>query len=333
MKRRVVKVGALAFGGGDVFVQSMLNIPPDDIDGNIAQALRLVKVGCEVIRVAVPTLPDVKLVSALKTQLPNIPVVADIHFDYKIAIESVFAGADKIRINPGNIGDVGKVKAVADACRNADIPIRVGVNGGSAVKGIVESAIEHIRLLERFDFNNIVVSVKSSSVRETIAAYRELAELTPYPLHLGVTEAGTERTGLVKSAIGIGSLLCDGIGDTIRASLTAEPEREVEAAIDILKATGIRKGVEIISCPTCGRCRIDVISIAQQVEKRTRNLDKPLRIGVMGCAVNGPGECKEADLGITGGDGEGLIFKRGEIVRKVKETDLIDELMEEIGGF
>ncbi|MCL1789534.1 MAG: flavodoxin-dependent (E)-4-hydroxy-3-methylbut-2-enyl-diphosphate synthase [Oscillospiraceae bacterium] len=327
--KRVVKVGDLAFGGGEIFIQSMLNLPPDDIAGNIAQAERLVKAGCDVIRVAVPEKGNAGLIAELK-QAVRVPVVADIHFDYRIAIASVHAGADKIRINPGNIGDADRVKAVVNACRNAGIPIRVGVNSGSTNVSIVRAAIENIRLLERFDFNDIVVSVKSSSVAATIAAYRQLSEAVPYPLHLGVTEAGTARMGLVKSAIGIGSLLCDGIGDTIRVSLTADPESEVEAAIDILKAVGLRKRVEVISCPTCGRCKIDVISLAGQVESLTRDLNKPLKIGVMGCAVNGPGECKEADFGITGGDGEGLIFKHGEIVRKVAESELVNELMNEI---
>jgi (E)-4-hydroxy-3-methylbut-2-enyl-diphosphate synthase len=328
--KRLVKVGSLTFGDGNIHIQSMLNAPAHDVKANIEQARRLVRVGCDVVRVAVPSVEDVRLIGALKREIA-VPIVADIHFDYRIAVESVKAGADKIRINPGNIGDSDRVKTVADTCRNAGIPIRVGVNSGS-LKGqsIVGSALENVRLLERFDFDNIVVSVKSSSVTETIVAYRELSRLVPYPLHLGITEAGTSRMGLIKSAIGIGSLLADGIGDTVRVSLTAEPEREIEAAIDILRAIGKRGGADIISCPTCGRCRIDVESLAVQVEKLTRDLEKPIKIAVMGCAVNGPGECKGADYGITGGDGEGLVFKQGKVVKKVEESELIDALMEEI---
>jgi (E)-4-hydroxy-3-methylbut-2-enyl-diphosphate synthase len=311
----------------------MLNAPAQDIQANILQAQALAGAGCDVIRVALPDAEDVRLISALKQAagLEKTPIVADIHFDYRIALEAVAAGADKIRINPGNIGSDDRVKKVADACRLAGIPIRVGVNSGSAAgKSIVDSAIENIRLLERFDFTDIVVSVKSSSVIETITAYRELAGLVPYPLHLGVTEAGTSRMGLIKSAVGIGSLLCDGIGDTIRVSLTADPLQEVTAAIDILRAIGKRKGVEIISCPTCGRCRIDVERLATELEQKLSTINCQLKIAVMGCAVNGPGECKGADLGITGGDGVGLVFKHGEIVKKVDESRLIDALMEEI---
>ena len=347
MDKRIVRVGELEFGGGQIFVQSMLSLPPDDIAGNIAQARRLIDVGCDVIRVAIPEKSDVKLIYALKEALGqydvscNTPIVADIHFDYKIAIEAVNAGADKIRINPGNIGDEARVKAVVEACRNAGrsgIPIRVGVNSGSAKGGIVQSALDNICLLERFDFNDIVVSVKSSSVSKTIAAYRELFSLVPYPLHLGVTEAGTERMGLIKSAIGIGALLNDNIGDTLRVSLTAEPEQEVKAAIDILKALGKRKGVQVISCPTCGRCKIDVIALTEQVERiletrfrvQSRNALEDVVIAVMGCVVNGPGECKEADFGITGGDGVGVIFKHGEVVKKVEESELLSALMEEV---
>ncbi|MCL2634780.1 MAG: flavodoxin-dependent (E)-4-hydroxy-3-methylbut-2-enyl-diphosphate synthase [Oscillospiraceae bacterium] len=337
MDKRLVKVGNIVLGDGNITVQSMLNRSPNDIPANTEQALRLQNMGCDIIRVAVPELSDVRLIYALKENVGT-PVVADIHFDYKIAIEAVNAGADKIRINPGNIGDNDKVKAVADACRNAGVPIRIGVNSGSVKGDIVQTALEHVALLERFDFYDIVVSVKSSNVLKTIAAYRELAQACPYPLHLGLTEAGTERMGLIKSSIAIGALLSDGIGDTIRVSLTAEPEEEVRAAHDILRAIGKRKGVEIISCPTCGRCRIDVIALANEVDEIIRGnppLEKRLAstgtvVAVMGCAVNGPGECKNADYGITGGDGEGLIFKKGEIIRKVPEHDLITELMREI---
>ena len=354
-QRKIVRVGGLNFGDGNVFVQSMLNAGADDVNANIAQAQRLIEAGCEVIRVAVPTVDDVGLIYALKEAVTPpknranpIPIVADIHFDYRIAVEAVRAGADKIRINPGNIGDNDRVKAVVNACKTAGIPIRVGVNSGSVktdksgkagkadkngincISGIVQSALDNIKLLEGFDFDDIIVSVKSSNVVETIAAYRELARLTRYPLHLGVTEAGTRRMGIVKSAVGIGSLLCDGIGDTIRVSLTAEPEREVEAAFDILSACGRRKGVEIISCPTCGRCKIDVVSLAEKVEVLTRGINKPVKIAVMGCAVNGPGECKDADFGITGGDGVGLVFRHGEIVKKVHESELLNALNEQL---
>ncbi|MCL1881428.1 MAG: flavodoxin-dependent (E)-4-hydroxy-3-methylbut-2-enyl-diphosphate synthase [Oscillospiraceae bacterium] len=344
MEKKIVKVGNLAFGDGNIHVQSMLSLPADDVDGNIAQAQRLVEVGCDVIRVAVPEKSDVRLISELKKAV-TVPIVADIHFDYRIALESVAAGADKIRINPGNIGDDDRVRAVVNACKNArntkggrGIPIRVGANSGSTKdgKGIVDSALENVRLLERFDFNDIVVSVKSSSVLQTIAAYRELSKLIVYPLHLGVTEAGTARMGLVKSAIGIGSLLSDNIGDTIRVSLTATPEDEVKAAIDILRAIGKRKSVEIISCPTCGRCKIDVLALVEQLEvalQANSSLESRLAtdgtvIAVMGCIVNGPGECKDADFGITGGDGVGVIFAHGEIVRKVDESQLISALLE-----
>jgi (E)-4-hydroxy-3-methylbut-2-enyl-diphosphate synthase len=312
----------------------MLSCGASEIEKNISQARELAAAGCDVIRVAIPEIRDVRLISALKSAVPT-PIVADIHFDYKIALEAVAAGADKIRINPGNIGSPDRVKAVAAACRNAKggagIPIRVGVNSGSARTGIVESALENIRLLEKFDFHDIVVSVKSSRVTETIAAYRELARLTPYPLHLGVTEAGTSRMGLIKSAIGIGSLLADNIGDTIRVSLTTNNlTDEVRAAHDILRAIGRREAAEVISCPTCGRCKIDVVSLAKQVEELVSGLGKPLKIAVMGCAVNGPGECRDADFGITGGDGVGLVFRQGEIVRKVSECDLISALLEEL---
>ena len=339
-KRRIVQVGQVALGNGTVYVQSMLSVAADDVDGNVAQALELQRAGCDIVRVAVPTLKDVRLIHALKSTL-TMPVVADIHFDSRIAIESVRAGADKIRINPGNIGSDDRVRAVVDECKRAGVPIRVGVNGGSVKVGktIVQSALEHITVLERFDFFDIAVSVKSSDVCETVAAYRELARLCPYPLHLGVTEAGTERMGLIKSAVGIGALLCDGIGDTIRVSLTADPVREIEAAFDILRAVGrsgihprLANAVKVVSCPTCGRCGIDVVSLANQVEQRLSRLsfDKPLKIAVMGCVVNGPGECKDADFGITGGNGEGLIFRDGAVIRKVHEKELLSALLSEI---
>jgi (E)-4-hydroxy-3-methylbut-2-enyl-diphosphate synthase len=332
LNKRIVKVGELEFGCGRIFVQSMLNAPSNDVNANVEQAKRLVRADCDVIRVAVPSKEDVRLISALKEAV-DVPVVADIHFDYRLAIESVYAGADKIRLNPGNIGDEARVKEVVRACQSAaggsPVPIRVGVNSGSVKAGqtIVSSALSNIRLLEKFDFFDIVVSVKSSSVTDTISAYRELSQLVPYPLHLGVTEAGTERMGLIKSAVGIGSLLCDGIGDTVRVSLTGDPVKEVTAAIDILRSVGRREGVEIISCPTCGRCKIDVEALVNRLEKELSNINCKLKIAVMGCEVNGPGECKGADYGITGGDGVGLIFKNGEKYKKVEEAMLVPALL------
>lgn len=338
---KTVNVGALTLGDGRVYIQSMLNVPADDIEGSVRQAEALEKAGCEIIRAAVPDLKNVPLISALKNAV-SVPIVADIHFDYRIALACVEAGVDKVRINPGNIGGVENVRAVADACYKRGVPIRIGVNSGSLEKellqkygsptpeALVESALGHVKLLNDCDFDDIVISIKSSDVKRTIAAYRLLSERTEYPLHLGVTEAGTERMGLIKSAVGIGSLLCDGIGDTIRVSLTADPVSEVYAAKDILKACGLGMGVEIVSCPTCGRTKIDLIGLANNVEERLKNIDKPIKVAVMGCAVNGPGEAREADIGIAGGNGEGLIFKKGEILRKVPEDMLLDELMKEI---
>lgn len=340
---KTVRVGDLTLGDGKVYVQSMLNVPADDIPGSVSQAKELENAGCEIIRAAVPSVENVPLISALKNAV-NVPIVADIHFDYKIALACVEAGVDKIRINPGNIGKTENVRAVADACSKRGIPIRIGVNSGSLEKdllekygsptpeALVESALGHVKLLNDCGFDDIVISIKSSDVRRTIAAYRLLAKRTDYPLHLGVTEAGTERMGILKSAVGIGSLLCDGIGDTIRVSLTADPVREVFAAKDILKACGIGGGAEIVSCPTCGRTKIDLISLAGQVEEMLRGVDKPIKVAVMGCAVNGPGEAREADIGIAGGSGEGLIFKKGKILRKVPEEKLLEELEKEINS-
>lgn len=338
---KTVKVGGLTLGDGKVYIQSMLNVPADNIEGSVEQAVALEKAGCEIIRAAVPRVENAKLISALKKAV-NVPIVADIHFDYKIALACVDAGVDKIRINPGNIGSADKVRAVADACSERGIPIRIGVNSGSLEKellekygsptpeALVESALDHVKLLNDCGFDNIVISIKSSDVRRTIAAYRLLAKQTEYPLHLGVTEAGTERMGLIKSAVGIGSLLCDGIGDTIRVSLTADPVREVYAAKDILKACGLGRGAEIVSCPTCGRTKIDLISLAGKVEDMLRGVDKPIKVAVMGCVVNGPGEAREADIGIAGGNGDGIIFKKGEIIKKAPEERLLDELKIEI---
>ena len=338
-----VYVGNTAVGGGaDISVQSMLSVPSDDIEGNIAQAKSLQAAGCEIIRAAVPDMKAVKVISALKENV-GIPVVADIHFDYRLALESVYAGADKIRINPGNIGDDSKVREVAKACSLKKIPIRIGVNSGSLEKGILakhgspnaeallESGLYHISLLNRFDFDDIVLSLKSSSVKTMFDAYRLAAEVCPYPLHLGVTEAGCERDGLIKSSAGIGGLLLSGIGDTIRISLTDDPVKEVSAAKDLLKLLGLRKGgVRFVSCPTCGRTRINLIKLANEARERFSDCDKDITIAVMGCVVNGPGEACEADIGVAGGDGCGLIFKKGKAVRKVSEDKILDALAEEI---
>ena len=340
-KVKKVKVGGLEFGRGKIYVQSMLNVPAEDIDKSIIQAIALEKAGCELIRAAVPRVEDAPLIAALKKAV-SVPIVADIHFDHKIALACVDAGVDKVRINPGNIGGAENVRAVADACRKNNVPIRIGVNAGSLEKellekygrptaeALVESALNHVKLLNDCDFDDIVISIKSSNVKLTIDAYRLLAEQTEYPLHLGVTEAGTERMGLIKSSVGLGSLLCGGIGDTIRVSLTADPIREVYAAKDILKACGMGSGVEIVSCPTCGRTKIDLISLANQVEDMLKDVDKPIKVAVMGCVVNGPGEAREADIGVAGGKGEGLIFKKGEILRKVPENMILEELKKEI---
>lgn len=336
-----VKIGGLELGGGKIYVQSMLNTPAEDFSASVAQAKALEAAGCEIIRAAVPSIENVPLISALKNAV-SVPIVADIHFDHKIALACIKAGVDKVRINPGNIGGEKNVAAVAKAARGNNVPIRIGVNSGSLEKellakygkptaeALAESALGHVKLLNNADFDDIVISIKSSNVELMIAAYRLIAEQVTYPLHLGVTEAGTERMGLIKSAIGIGSLLCDGIGETIRVSLTADPVKEVYAARDILKACGKTSGVEIISCPTCGRTKIDLIALANQAEDMLRDIEKPIKVAVMGCAVNGPGEAREADIGVAGGSGEGLIFKKGEILRKVPEDMILSELKKEI---
>ena len=339
---RRVLVGNVPVGGGaPISVQSMLSVPSTDIIGSVEQAVELEKAGCEIVRAAIPNIAAIALIPAIKEKI-SIPLVADIHFDYKLALESVAAGVDKVRINPGNIGDDSRVKAVVDACRAKNIPIRIGVNTGSLEKNIlakygeptaealVESALYHVSLLEKFDFEDILISLKASSVDMTIKAYELIAEKCNYPLHLGVTEAGTAHMGLVKSAIGIGSLLQHGIGDTIRVSLTANPTEEINAANDILKALNLKKGAKFISCPTCGRTRIDLISLAQSVEHALADCEKDITVAVMGCAVNGPGEAREADIGIAGGIGSGLIFKKGEIIKKVPESEILGELLEEI---
>ena len=341
--KREVKVGNTALGGTNpVLVQSMLNVRSGDVEGNVKQAVELEKAGCQIVRVSVPTLEDVRLVEAIKNEI-SIPLVADIHFDYKVALACAEAGIDKIRINPGNIGDDEKVKAVVKACQSKNIPIRIGVNAGSLEKNILakygkpspealcESAMYHIGLLEKFDFNDIVVSIKSSNVENMINAYTLLDSKCNYPLHLGVTEAGTYRMGIIKSAMGIGSLLLNGIGDTIRVSLTDAPVKEIDAGFDILRAAGHKvNGPEIISCPTCGRTRLDVAAIANQVEAGLKGLNKNIKVAVMGCVVNGPGEAREADIGIAGGDGWGMIFEKGEQVEKLPYEELLPALLKRI---
>lgn len=340
---RQVKVGNVLIGGGaPVSVQSMLNKPAEDIEAGVKQALELQKAGCQIIRSAVPDKNAVKLIAALKENL-SIPVVADIHFDYRLALECADAGVDKIRINPGNIGSDDRVKAVADKCKEKNIPIRIGVNSGSVGKEIlakygaptpealVESAMYHASLLNKFDFDDIVISIKSSDVENMVNAYTLASEKCDYPLHLGVTEAGTSRMGIVKSSVGIGSLLLRGIGDTIRVSLTDDPVKEISAGYDILKAIGLKKNaVQIVACPTCGRTKIDLIGLANQVEAVLESCEKPIKVAVMGCIVNGPGEAKEADIGVAGGDGCGMLFKKGEILRKVPESEIVSALLEEI---
>lgn len=334
-----IRVGGVPIGGGaPVTVQSMTNTRTGDAAATLEQIKRLAAAGCEIVRAAVPDLEAARAIGTLKEHSP-LPIVADIHFDYRLALEAVAAGADKIRINPGNIGGEDRVREVARACGLHNIPIRIGVNGGSLEKpllakyggvtpeAMVESAFGHIRLLNRFDFDDICISLKSSSVPVTMAAYRLMRERSDYPLHLGVTEAGTVRMGTLKSAVGIGGLLALGVGDTIRVSLSADPVEEIYAARDILKAAGIRReGPELVSCPTCGRTQIDLIALANQVEERLKTVDKPITVAVMGCAVNGPGEAAAADCGIAGGAGEGLLFKKGQIIRKVPQDRLVDEL-------
>ena len=333
-----VKIG----GGAPITVQSMLNTPAEETEKSVEQAKRLEAAGCELIRAAIPNMESVKLIAALKEAV-SVPIVADIHFDYRLALEAVAAGVDKVRINPGNIGDEDRVRQVVQTCKQHNVPIRVGVNSGSLEKQIlakyghptaqamVDSALYHASLIERYDYDQIAISIKSSNVQTMIEAYRLAAQQCDYPLHLGVTEAGTARMGLIKSAVGIGSLLCDGIGDTIRVSLTDDPVNEVYAARDILKSIGLRKeGITFISCPTCGRTKIDLIGLANQVENMVQEFPLDIKVAVMGCVVNGPGEAKEADIGIAGGKGEGLLIKKGEIVRKVPEKELLSALREEL---
>ncbi len=340
---REVSVGNIKIGGNSpIVIQSMLNAPAEDFEKNLAQLKELEEAGCEIVRMAVPNTEAVRVLGKLKEN-SNIPLVADIHFDYKLALESLQAGVDKIRINPGNIGSQDKVFAVADACNKKNVPIRIGVNSGSVEKDLsekfggatpeamVESAFRHIKMLEDCDFYNTVISIKSSDVENMVKAYSLVAERCDYPLHLGVTEAGTERSSLIKSSIGIGSLFLKGIGDTIRVSITDSPVKEIFAARDILNAVNLRvETPQIVACPTCGRTKIDLVSLANQVESAVKNIKKPIKIAVMGCVVNGPGEAREADIGVAGGDGCGVIFKKGEILRKVSEEEIVQALLEEI---
>ena len=339
---REINVGGVLIGGGaPVTIQSMTTMPPSDIEGSVAQILSLQAAGCDIIRVAVPDLASANAIAEIKRQV-GIPIVADIHFDYKLALASISAGADKIRINPGNIGGRERVNAVVSACRERGLPIRIGVNGGSLEREIlekhggvtaaalVESAMGHVKLLEDEGFFDTCISVKASDVKTTVEANTLLSQTTNYPLHLGVTEAGTEFAGTIRSSAGIGALLLSGIGDTIRVSLTAEPEREVLVAKELLRSLGLRRGgVRLISCPTCGRCRYDMFAVAAEVEARLSELpaDTELTVAVMGCAVNGPGEARSADFGIAGGDGEGVLFRHGEIISKVPQKKLVEALL------
>lgn len=347
-KTRAVNVGGVGIGSeSPITVQSMANKPASDISECVRQALEMQKAGCDIFRFAVPEKSAAKIFEAAKNAGVTMPLVADIHFDHKIALECADAGADKIRINPGNIGDDGRVKEVARACRRNGLPIRIGVNSGSLQREILakygsptpaalaESALMHASLLEKFDFYDIVISIKSSSPADMIAANKILAERCDYPLHIGVTEAGSEKTGTLKSAIGIGALLAEGIGDTVRVSLTDNPLKEIEAARSILKAVGYGKsGINLVSCPTCGRTAIDLISLVKEFEAREGEIttDKRLTVAIMGCVVNGPGEAREADIGVAGGKGEALLIKKGEIIRRIPESGIIDTLINEINA-
>ncbi|MDY2510730.1 MAG: flavodoxin-dependent (E)-4-hydroxy-3-methylbut-2-enyl-diphosphate synthase [Ruminococcus callidus] len=342
--KKAIRVGDCVLDGNHIYIQSMLNTRSDDIAGSVAQAVALEQAGCEILRAAIPDKEALKLIPAIKEAV-SIPLVADIHFDYRLALEAVVAGIDKIRINPGNIGGMDRVKQVVKACQSRNIPIRIGVNSGSLEKdllakygaptasALVESAMRHVKMLEDCDFTDIVISMKSSTVSTMIDAYRLAAQQCDYPLHLGVTEAGTAHMGLLKSAIGIGSLLHDGIGATIRVSLTDDPVQEIYAAKDILKCLGLRGGPELVACPTCGRTRIDLVKTAKEVEAALANVEKDIKVAVMGCVVNGPGEAREADIGIAGGDGCAVLFKKGQILRKIPESEIVSELMKEIEKF
>ncbi|AOR23276.1 flavodoxin-dependent (E)-4-hydroxy-3-methylbut-2-enyl-diphosphate synthase [Clostridium taeniosporum] len=346
MKRRIsrkVKVGNIYVGGdAPITIQSMTNTDTRNVEDTLKQIDSLYKVGCEIVRCAVLDMDAAKALKEITAKSP-IPVVADIHFDYRLALESIESGVSALRINPGNIGSEEKIKIVAEKCKEKNIPIRIGVNSGSLEKdilardgkptaeGLVESALRHVKILEKLNFYDIVISIKSSDVRMMIDCYRLIGEKCGYPLHLGVTESGTVTKGTIKSSIGIGTLLAEGIGDTIRVSLTSDPVEEIKVGLEILKSLGLKKGgINFISCPTCGRTQINLINIANEVEKRLENCNKDIKVAVMGCVVNGPGEAREADIGIAGGKGEGIIFKKGKIIKKVKEEELINALMKEI---
>ena len=340
---RKVKVRDIYVGGdAPITIQSMTNVRTSNVNEVLAQMNELHKAGCEIIRCAVLDMNDAEAFKEITEKSP-MPVVADIHFDYKLALKAIENGVSALRINPGNIGGIDRITKVAEACKAKNIPIRIGVNSGSVEKdilkkygkptaeGLVESALRNVKILEDLDFFDIVISIKSSNVQMMIEAYRLIADKCDYPLHLGVTESGTVFKGTIKSSVGIGTLLAEGIGDTIRVSLTSDPVEEIKVASEILKSLGLKKsGVEFVSCPTCGRTQINLIKIAEEVEKKLENCKKQIKVAVMGCVVNGPGEAREADIGIAGGRGEGIIFRKGEIVRKVKEDQLIDALMEEI---
>lgn len=342
-KTKVIQIGNRKIGGGNpVLIQSMTNTRTEDVEATVAQILRLEAAGCEIIRSTVPTIEAAKAIGEIKKQI-HIPIVADIHFDYKMAIAAIENGADKIRINPGNIGSRDKVEAVVNAARERGIPIRVGVNSGSLEKdlvekyggvtaeGIVESALDKVHMIEELGYDNLVVSIKSSDVMMCVSAHEILAEKINYPLHVGITESGTVTSGNIKSSVGLGIILYQGIGDTIRVSLTGDPVEEIKSAKLILRTLGLRKGgIEVVSCPTCGRTRIDLIGLANRVENMVQDIPLNLKVAVMGCAVNGPGEAKEADIGIAGGVGEGLLIKKGEIIRKVPEAELLETLRQEL---
>ena len=345
-KTKVIQIGDRKIGGGNlVLIQSMTNTRTQDVSATVAQILELERAGCEIVRCTVPDMEAAKALGQIRKQI-HIPLVADIHFDYKMAIAAIENGADKIRINPGNIGGPDKVKSVVAAAKEKNIPIRVGVNSGSLEKGllekyggvtaqgIVESALEKVAMIETCDYENVVISIKSSDVLMCVKAHELLAARTAYPLHIGITEAGTVWSGNIKSALGLGLILYQGIGDTVRVSLTGDPVEEIKSAKLILRSLGLRKGgVEVVSCPTCGRTRIDLIGLAARVEKLAEDYPLDIKVAVMGCAVNGPGEAREADLGIAGGQGEGLLFKKGEILRKVPEEQLLDALKEELDNW
>lgn len=340
---RQISIGNIKIGGGaPISVQSMTNTKTIDTEATVAQIQALKKAGCDIVRVAVPDMAAAENIANIKNQV-DIPLIADIHFDYRLALKAIEQGIDALRINPGNIGSEDRVKAVVTAAKEKNIPIRIGVNAGSLDKkllakygkvtpeALVESALEHIKILENLDFHDIKISLKAHDVPLTLAAYRLMSETVDYPLHLGITEAGTVNTGIIKSAVGIGALLAEGIGDTFRISLTGDPVNEVKVANEILKALGLKEyGPTLISCPTCGRCNIDLPSIAEKVERRLDGITKPIKVAVMGCVVNGPGEARDADIGIAGGKGEGLVFRKGEIINKVPEDKLVDALFEEL---